>query len=62
MSLLRFPPVPRHDATKDGNPFTWIVATAPKVRAQRQQVLDAEAQARWAIRHAARLPRPETPK
>lgn len=31
--LLRLPPAPRHDPKKDGNPFAWIVATAPKVRA-----------------------------
>lgn len=31
--LLRLPPVPRFDADRDGNPFRWIVATAPKVRA-----------------------------
>lgn len=31
--LLRLPPVPRFDAERDGNPFQWIVATAPKVRA-----------------------------
>lgn len=32
-ALLRLPPVPRYDAERDGNPFAWIVATAPKVRA-----------------------------
>lgn len=31
--LLRLPPAPRFDAERDGNPFQWIVATAPKVRA-----------------------------
>lgn len=36
-SLLRLPPVPRHDPKKDGNPFAWIVANAPKVREQRKQ-------------------------
>ncbi len=56
MSILRFPPVPRYDASKGGNPFAWIVATAPKVRAQHQACLDAEAQARWVIRNAARVP------
>lgn len=56
MSLLRFPPAPRYDAHKDGNPFAWIVATAPKVRAQRQDVIDNEAAKRWQERHAARLP------
>lgn len=33
VELLRLPPVPRFDAERDGNPFQWIVATAPKVRA-----------------------------
>lgn len=36
--LLRLPPVPRHDPQKDGNPFKWIVDTAPKVREQRAQL------------------------
>mgnify|MGYP006204990445 CR=1 FL=1 len=31
-ALLRLPPVPRYDAERDGNPFAWIVATAPQVR------------------------------
>lgn len=31
--LLRLPLVPRFDAERDGDPFQWIVATAPKVRA-----------------------------
>jgi hypothetical protein len=59
MSLLRFPPVPRFDPKKDGNPFRWIVATAPMVRAQRQDALDAEALKRFQDRRAARLPRPQ---
>ncbi|MFY9479165.1 MAG: hypothetical protein WAQ08_16085 [Aquabacterium sp.] len=33
-TLLRLPPVPRHDPQRDGNPFAWIIATAPRVRAQ----------------------------
>lgn len=56
MDLLRFPPAPRFDAHTDGNPFAWIVAIAPKVRAQRQELIDAEAAKRWQERHAARLP------
>lgn len=36
VKLLRLPPAPRHEAPKDGNPYAWIVATAPKVRAQQQ--------------------------
>jgi hypothetical protein len=43
MSILRFPPPPRYDAQQDGNPFAWIVATAPKVRAQRQVLAENEA-------------------
>lgn len=34
--LLRLPPMPRHDPTKDGNPFDWIVKHAPIVKAERQ--------------------------
>lgn len=56
MSLHRMPAAPRYDATKDGNPFAWIVATAPKARAARQVISDAEARARWHVRNAARLP------
>lgn len=36
--LLRLPPAPRHDPAKDGNPFRWIVETAPKVREQNRQL------------------------
>ena len=36
--LLRLPAAPRYDQDKDGNPFDWIVATAPKVRAQRSEL------------------------
>lgn len=36
--LLRLPASPRHDPEKDGNPFDWIVATAPEVREQRMQL------------------------
>ena len=36
-ALLRKPPMPVHDTKRDGNPFTWIVATAPKVRQERNQ-------------------------
>jgi hypothetical protein len=35
-ALLRKPPMPVHDPKKDGNPFRWIVATAPVVREVRQ--------------------------
>lgn len=55
MDLLRFPPAPRHDPHTDGNPFRWIVNTAPKVRAQRQVLIDQEAEQRWRERNAARL-------
>jgi hypothetical protein len=48
--------VPRHDAAKDGNPFRWIVETAPKVRAQRQVRIDEHAHQRWLERTAARRP------
>lgn len=50
--MTQFPPVPRYDPTKDGNPFRWIVATAPKARAKRQAVLDAETARRWRERAA----------
>jgi hypothetical protein len=36
-ALLRKPPMPVHDPKKDGNPFAWIVKTAPVVREVRQQ-------------------------
>ena len=36
--LLRLPASPRYDPEKDGNPFDWIVATAPKVRCMRSQL------------------------
>lgn len=36
--LLRLPLVPRHDPSRDGNPFAWIVATAQKVREQHSQL------------------------
>lgn len=39
VDLLRLPPAPRHEAPRDGNPFAWIVANAPKVRAQQQVVI-----------------------
>lgn len=39
--LLRLPRLPVFDRETDGNPFQWIVKTAPKVRAQRQAVTDA---------------------
>lgn len=56
MSILRFPSPPRYDAQQDGNPFAWIVATAPKVRAERQKLIDAETPQRWRERNASRLP------
>lgn len=57
--LLRLPPAPRYDAQKDGNPFAWIVATAPKVREQHQDVMDDN---RYARRVAQRLyNKPVTP-
>lgn len=58
MNVLRFPSAPRYDASKDGNPFRWIVATAPKVRQQRQDVMDDEALRRVLERRAAQPPRP----
>lgn len=54
--LLRHSPLPVYDATKDGNPFRWIVAVAPKVRAARQVATDEQALQRWRERNAARLP------
>lgn len=38
-ALLRLPPVPRYDAGRDGNPFAWIVAMAPKVRAHQADLV-----------------------
>ena len=32
----KMPPLPEYDAARDKNPFAWIVRTAPKVRAQRE--------------------------
>lgn len=40
-ALLRLPPVPRHDAQRDGSPFAWIVATAPQVRARQVELVQA---------------------
>lgn len=37
--LLQLPAVPRHDPKRDGSPFAWIVATAPKVREQRAHLI-----------------------
>ena len=51
-SLLRMPETPRYDAQRDGNPFAWIVKTAPLVREQRQ---NADDQHRLIRRIEARL-------
>ena len=45
-SLLRMPKVPRFDAKRDGNPFDWIVRTAPLVREERQNADDQHRQIR----------------
>lgn len=36
--LLRFPPLPTFDPAKDGNPFAWVIANAPRVKAERMAV------------------------
>ncbi|HEY1129144.1 MAG TPA: hypothetical protein VGF12_07055 [Roseateles sp.] len=54
--MLRHAPLPVFDAKKDGNPFRWVVAIAPKVRAARQHACDNQAYERWWDRAAARLP------
>ena len=33
--IPRLPPMPTYDPRTDGNPFAWIVAQAPIVRAER---------------------------
>lgn len=53
MSLFKLPRLPQFDPDKDGNPFAWIVANAPKARAAR-----ATAQA---VQRAQLNPRPARP-
>jgi len=38
--LLRLPPKPVFDPAADGNPFDWIVRTAPKARAEAQAAME----------------------
>lgn len=52
MAINCFPPLPVFNPEKDGNPFAWIVRTAPKVRAERLQRVIVETVAkRVALQH-----------
>jgi hypothetical protein len=56
----RMPPAPRWDPDSGENPFRWIVATAPAVRDQRNDVMSqAMAKARHERRLSANLSKPK---
>lgn len=60
--VLTIPKLPEFDSSTDGNPFAWIVRTAPQVRAVRQAQALSIRLRREAEARSARIPINPPPK